>query len=79
VFSAVNQEKTSQERKDLGHGVFTMALLLGLRGEAAVDGEVWLLGFADFVSRLVKKMTSDAQVPEIKADGTANYVIARPQ
>jgi hypothetical protein len=56
-----------------------MALLLGLRGEAAVDGEVWLLGFADFVSRLVKKMTSDAQVPEIKADGTANYVIARPQ
>jgi uncharacterized caspase-like protein len=55
VFSAVDRDNVAEERAELGHGVFTYAVLRGLKGEAARDREVRLLGLADFVDRVVPR------------------------
>jgi uncharacterized caspase-like protein len=60
VFSLSDQDTVSVERGDLGHGVFSHVVLRGLGGEAARDQEVRLFGFADFVDRLVRRLTADA-------------------
>jgi uncharacterized caspase-like protein len=67
------------ERGDLGHGVFTHVVLRGLQGEAARDSEVRLFGFADFIDRVVRQLTKEAQQPEINTQGVKNYLIARFQ
>jgi len=50
---------------------------VSLRGEAARDQEIRLFGFADFVDRLVRQLTNDAQQPEINTQRVKNYVIAQ--
>ena len=77
VFSSSDPDTVSVERGDLGHGVFTHVVLRGLRGEAARDQEIRLFGFADFVDRLVRQLTADAQQPEINTQRVKNYVLAR--
>jgi WD40 repeat protein len=77
VFSATDRDATAVERRDLGHGVFTYVVLRGLQGEAARDREVRLFGFADFVDRLVRELTKEAQQPEINTQRVKNYLIAR--
>src|SRR5262249_39654951 len=79
VFSAGSKEGLSQEREDIGHGVFTYALLHGLTKDEARGGEVRLWGLADSVYSLVFKMTNGEQSPEITARSSENYVIAWPR
>jgi WD40 repeat protein len=76
VFSAVDRDNEAQERDTLGHGVFTHVILRGLQGEAAQKREVRLLGFADFVDRVVRELTNESQQPEINIQHMKNFVLA---
>jgi WD40 repeat protein/uncharacterized caspase-like protein len=63
VFSAVGGEQPSEERAELGHGVFTYSVLRGLEGEAAVDKKIMVLDLATFISHKVRTLTNDKQRP----------------
>ena len=51
----------------------------GRRQSRRPDLKWWhaMFGFADFVDRLVRQLTADAQQPEINTQRVKNYVIAR--
>ncbi|OWU86711.1 hypothetical protein ATO6_01690 [Oceanicola sp. 22II-s10i] len=79
VFSATAANNTAAERRDLGHGIFTYALLEGLRGKAATgDDGVRLLGLADYVYREVIRLSDQRQEPFYSLLDTSNYVVSRP-
>ncbi|MGH1417972.1 MAG: caspase family protein [Hyphomicrobiaceae bacterium] len=82
AFSATNSEALAEERSDLGHGVFTYALLKGLEGEADVfptgapDGDINMYELAAFVTDKVNRMTNKAQQPELNARKFSDFVFA---
>ncbi|MDF1856178.1 caspase family protein [Pseudooceanicola sp.] len=79
VFSATAANNTAAERRDLGHGIFTYALLEGLRGKAATGSDgVRLLGLADYVYREVVRLSNARQEPYYSLLETSNFVVARP-
>ncbi|WP_175545381.1 caspase family protein [Thalassovita taeanensis] len=79
VFSATAANNTAAERKDLGHGIFTYAMLEGLRGRADTSGDgVRLLGLADYVYREVLRLSDRRQEPVYHISQTANFLLARP-
>lgn len=79
VFSATAANNTAAELPELGHGVFTHALLQGLKGGADPAGDgVRLLSLADFVDREVRRLTAARQVPEYYISKVDNFVVARP-
>ena len=79
VFSATAANNVAQERKDLGHGIFTYALLAGLRGGADSGGDgVRLLGLADYVYREVIRLSEKRQEPVYHISQTSNFLLARP-
>ena len=79
VFSATAANNTAAEMSQLGHGVFTYAMLEGLRGGAATDDAgVRLFGLADYVSREVVRLTSGRQEPFYHTGSTSNFVLALP-
>lgn len=79
VFSATAANNTAAERRDLGHGIFTYALLEGLRGKAAREGEgVRLLGLADYVYREVMRLSDSRQEPFYSLLETSNFLLAQP-
>ena len=79
VLSATAANNTAAEVAQLGHGVFTHAILQGLRGEAATDPSgVRLFALADYVSREVTRLTSDRQVPFYHIGSSSNFLIALP-
>ena len=79
VLSATAANNTAAEVSQLGHGVFTYALLQGLRGEAATDPSgVRLFALADYVSREVMRLTRDRQVPFYHIGSSSNFVLALP-
>lgn len=83
AFSATNSEALAEERADLGHGVFTYALLKGLEGKADVfpagapDGDINMYELAAFVTDKVKRMTNKAQRPELNARKFSDFVFAK--
>lgn len=79
VFSATAANNTAAERADLGHGIFTWALVEGLRGKADPSGEgVRLLNLADYVYREVVRLSSQKQEPFYHISQTSNFLLARP-
>jgi uncharacterized caspase-like protein/WD40 repeat protein len=69
IFSATNAKTLAQEQSDLGHGVFSYALIEGLRGMAdrlPRDGAVSIAELAAYVTSRVETLTHRAQVPEIE-------------
>ena len=58
-----------------GHGAFTYALLRGLDGDAAHNGEINILDLATYASEEVPLVTGDKQHPYVNAKGT-NFEIA---
>ncbi|MEP0210402.1 MAG: PQQ-binding-like beta-propeller repeat protein [Paracoccaceae bacterium] len=79
VLSATAANNTAAEISQLGHGVFTYALLEGLRGAAATDQSgVRLFALADYVSREVQRLTSDRQVPFYHIGSSSNFLLALP-
>ncbi|MEE9187661.1 MAG: caspase family protein, partial [Bacteroidota bacterium] len=65
VFTASQAGEVSQEREDLGHGVFTYYLLEGLRGKAELDNDytVTVGELMDYVEDQVKRETNGNQRP----------------
>lgn len=79
VFSATAANNTAGERPDLGHGIFTYAMLQGLRGGADRTGEgVRLLGLADYVYHEVIRLSRKKQEPFYHISQTSNFLLARP-
>jgi len=79
VLSATAANNTAGERPDLGHGIFTYALLEGLRGRADTSGDgVRLLNLADYVYREVLRLSNRKQEPFYHFSQTANFLLAAP-
>ncbi|THD76266.1 hypothetical protein E7681_00015 [Thalassobius vesicularis] len=78
VFSATAANNTAGERTDLGHGIFTYAMLEGLKGAADPKGEgVRLLGLADYVYHEVVRLSQSKQEPFYHISQTSNFLLAK--
>lgn len=77
VFSATAANNTAQERRDLGHGIFTWSLIEGLSGAAGQEDGVRLLGLADYIYREVVALSGGKQEPFYHISQTANFLLAK--
>ena len=80
AFSATNTQQDALELADLGHGVFTAAVVKGLNGAAdiAQEQEVRVFDLGAYVEREVRKLTKGLQTPDFyKKPGAENFVLAR--
>lgn len=80
VFSATDEKTLAQEHPDLGHGVFSHALIEGLEGKAKSNGSkntISIMELGVFVSNEVKRLTAGAQQPAYFLSGV-DFEIARP-
>jgi len=79
IFSATAANNVALERPDLGHGIFTYAILEGLRGRARMGDEgVTVFALAAFVGAEVRRLSSDQQVPFFSFEQTQDFLLARP-
>jgi len=72
VISATDSQTLAQEDINLGHGVFTYALLQGLRGRADMIGDDKVVTIQElnvYLSLIVNKLTNGSQVPVLHAPG----------
>lgn len=67
IFASARRGEVSLESPDLRHGLFTHALLNGLRGAAAAPGseQVTLWDLAVYVRRRVQELSEDLQHPQL--------------
>jgi uncharacterized caspase-like protein len=72
ILAACTSSQLSYESAALGHGLFTNALLRGLKGEAAKDGEVTINSLFDFIDR---QIGSDRQRPMMFGQMTGRLVL----
>jgi hypothetical protein len=72
ILAACTSSQLAYESARLGHGLFTNALLRGLQGEAAKDGEVTINSLFDFIDR---QMGSDRQRPMMFGQMTGRVVL----
>ena len=81
VLSATDANTTAQEIKRLGHGVFTYALLEGLKGKADVyeDGKVSFKELDGYLSHRVPQLTSNRQIPisQASSEGFVDFVFVQ--
>jgi uncharacterized caspase-like protein len=79
VYSATAANSTAAEVAGLKHGVFTYAVIEGLRGKANLFGDgVYLLGLGEYISHEVARLTGAKQVPYFRLNNLANALIALP-
>ena len=81
VFSATDSATEAQEDADLGHGIFTYALVEGLNGkppELMDEGAVNVTALISFVSYEVKRLSKGEQKPALYASGVTDFVVAKP-
>lgn len=80
VFSATKPNSVSAELSEVGHGVFTHALLEGLAGEAdhSGDSSIKILELGSYTSDKVEQLTNKSQVPVFYLSGVEDFVLARP-
>jgi uncharacterized caspase-like protein len=78
VFTSSKGSELSQERPDLGHGVFTYSILSALKGEVAAQaqGSVSVLGLSGFVSLDVPGITNNQQHPGAYSLGFYDFPMA---
>jgi len=81
VFSATDANTSAQEQAILGHGVFTYAILEGLKGKAdkmPTDQQIMIKELDTYVSYRVPAMTHGAQIPTIHTPGGfTDFVFAK--
>lgn len=77
VLSASKASEVSEERDDLGHGVFTYYLLEGLRGKADADGDgiITVDEVYGYVSKKVPEVTGQNQHPVKKGEVEGQLVL----
>jgi len=79
VLSATAANNTAAELPELGHGVFTHAVIEGLKGAANSSGDgVRILGLADYIYREVVRLTAKRQEPFYHISQTENFLLAVP-
>jgi hypothetical protein len=78
VFASSRGNELSQERADLGHGVFTYSVMEGIKGAvtAQAQGNVTVLGLEVFVTQDVSKITGGAQNPKGYSLGFFDFPMA---
>ena len=72
ILAACTPSQSAWESAAVGHGLFTDALLRGLKGEAASGGEVTVNSLFDFIDR---KMGGDRQRPMMFGQMTGRVVL----
>jgi hypothetical protein len=72
IIAACTAEQLAYEDPSIGHGVFTHALLRGLRGEAESHGEVTASSLYDFIDR---EIGSSRQCPMFFGQTTGRIVL----
>jgi hypothetical protein len=79
VLTASRANEVSEERNDLGHGVFTYYLLEGLKGKADqdVDGVITVDEVYNYVSQKVPEATGQNQHPLKKGEVEGQLVLGR--
>ncbi|RKZ74167.1 MAG: hypothetical protein DRR19_30345, partial [Candidatus Parabeggiatoa sp. nov. 1] len=82
VLSATDADSISRERKELGHGVFTYALLEGLKGCADMlpdGGKIMFKELDTYVSHLVSQITENRQrtVSQASGQGFEDFVFVQ--
>ncbi len=80
VFTSTDRVTLAQERKDLGHGVFTYAILQGLMGKADLtpDHLIKIKELDSYVSDAVVSITAGEQLPVLfVSDGFRNFTFAK--
>ena len=77
ILTASQGSEVSQEKDELGHGVFTYYLLRGLDGEADRNGDrtITISELYEYVSKEVPKETKNTQHPMIKLDEMVGEVV----
>lgn len=78
VFAATGPTELAGETARLGHGIFTHAMVEGLRGAARSADGVWALGLAQFVSDEVRRLSGETQEPMFHFPQMRNFLMARP-
>lgn len=79
VLTASKASEVSEEREDLGHGVFTYYLLEGLRGKADADGDgiITVDEAYTYVSKQVAEATGQNQHPVKKGEVEGQLVLGQ--
>ena len=80
AYSATNREQSALELRQLGHGVFTYALLEGLSGAADTNGDrvIRVFELGNFLAERVLALTKGEQTPDFyRRVGSANLVLVR--
>lgn len=79
VLSASKASEVSEEREDLGHGVFTYYLLEGLRGNADTDrdGVITVDEAYGYVSKKVPEVTGQNQHPVKKGEVEGQLILGQ--
>ncbi|MDF0644424.1 MAG: caspase family protein [Nitrospira sp.] len=79
VLSASKASEVSEEREDLGHGVFTYYLLEGLRGKADADkdGIITVDEAYGYVSKKVPEVTGQNQHPVKKGEVEGQLILGQ--
>ena len=72
IIAACTPSQSAWESPAVGHGLFTDALLRGLKGEAANKGEVTINSLFDYIAR---QMGSDRQQPMMFGQMTGRVVL----
>jgi hypothetical protein len=79
IFTSSRGSELSQERKEYGHGVFTCAIIQGMKGEADLikNGVITMKELDTYVSETVPRLTGGAQHPTTDTpDGYVNFSVA---
>jgi WD40 repeat protein len=79
IFTSSRGSQLSQESKEFGHGIFTYAIIQGMKGAADLvkDGSITMKELDAYVSETVPKLTNGLQHPTTNTpDGYVNFVVA---
>jgi uncharacterized caspase-like protein len=79
VYAATDAETLAQERPALGHGVFTYAVIEGLKGGADLSRDRFIEAqeLSTYVLDAVRKLTADKQLPTFSQSGRSDFVISK--
>ena len=80
VISATDSDSFAQELPELKHGVFTYALLEGIKGKADAnrDKDIKIMELTSYLSDKMEKLTDGHQIPVLHTPGGfKNFVLVR--
>ena len=83
VLNATSADTVSREMNQFGHGVFTYALLEGLKGEADMmkfdGGKITFNELNTYVTNMVKYLTKNRQIPisQASSDGFVDFTFVQ--